>query len=285
MTPKPNLLYKNRLRERSRMTICIGMVAQDGIVIAADAEENDGYVKRPQQKIMSWQTASSGGTHVPAAAVITGAGDAGFIDSFTYELTRKIGEIKDVRHFESYLRETLEKFYKTHVLSFSTINSDYDFGMIVGVYFGFSTSLFVTYKSTVRAGIPYTAVGAGSSYALSMLGNVIDYERVSRSELIAALVITNTKESVPGCGKYTDIVTLHNAIMVEGENGGPSHLKHPDQVISRVPRQKLRCWEESFVNNWLPRQQTIFRELIAEELAETEEIFEQSTSRKKSGRG
>jgi hypothetical protein len=252
------------------MTICIGMMAQDGIVIAADAEESDGYIKRSQQKIMTWHTMSSGGTHVPAAAVITGAGDAGFIDSFTHELTRNIGSVNNVFEFESHLKERLEDFYKAHVLSFATVNPDYDFEMIVGVYFGFSTSIFVTYKSTVRKGFPYTAVGAGASYALSMLADVVDYASVSRGELIAAYVISNTKASVPTCGKYTDVVTIHNPVHVEGSDGGPSQLRHPDQIISRIPPQKLRRWEESFGKNWHPQQRSLFEELVTEELARTE---------------
>ena len=88
-----------------------------------------------------------------------------------------------------------------HVLPFSTINSDYDFQIIAGVYFGYMTSLFVTYKSTVRHGTPYAAVGAGASFALSMMENLIDFTSVSRSELLATNVIASTKESVPGVRK------------------------------------------------------------------------------------
>ncbi len=123
------------------MTICLGMIAQDGIVIAADAEESDAYAKRSQQKIMTWHTMSSGGTHVPAGCVTTGAGDAGFIDAFTYDLTKTIGQVKDIREFESHLKERLEEFYNKHVLPFSTVNSDFDFQMLIGVYFGYITSL------------------------------------------------------------------------------------------------------------------------------------------------
>jgi hypothetical protein len=267
---KPPLPSKNRPGKRTRMTICIGMLAQDGIVIAADAEESDGYIKRSQQKIMTWQTTSSGGTHTPAGVVITGAGDAGFIDSFTHELTRGIGSVKGIAEFEDHLKQRLEHFYKAHVIAFSTVNPDFDFEMIVGVYFGFSTSLFVTYKSTVRSGFPYSAVGVGSAYALSMLTDVADYASVLRAELIAAHVISNTKATVPGCGKYTDIVTIHNAVKIENGGTVPMQLRHPDQVISRVPRQTLHRWEESFAQKWYPRQKALFKELVTGELTDTE---------------
>jgi 20S proteasome alpha/beta subunit len=284
MVPKPTSLPKNRRREKSRMTICLGMVAHDGIVIAADAEESDSYFKRSQQKIMTWQTASSGGTHTPAGCVMTGAGDAGFIDAFIYDLMKSVGQIKNIPEFESYFKKRLEAFYSKHVLPFSTINPDYDFKIIAGVYFGYMTSLFVTYKSTVRHGAPYTAIGVGDSFALSMMDNIIDFTSVSRSELLAANVITSTKGSIPGCGKYTDVVTIHNAVTPGRENEGPSHLEHPSQIISRVPWQKIHRWEDSFSRNWLPRQQALFADLMTEELTETDELFKPSASRKSKGR-
>lgn len=280
--PLPKIYHHKpeRLPKRKWMTICIGMVARDGIVIAADAEENDSYIKRSQQKIMTWNTASSGGTHTPAGCVMTGAGDAGFIDAFIYDLTKSVGQVKNIPEFEAHLKERLEAFYSKHVLPFSTINSDYDFQIIAGVYFGYSTSLFVTYKSTARQGLPYTAIGVGGSFALSMMDNLVDFTSVSRSELLAASIIANTKGSVSGCGKYTDVVTIHNAVVVEGENGGPSRLEHPTQVISRVPWQKIHRWENSFSRNWLPRQQALFADLITEELTETDELFKPSDSQK-----
>ena len=39
--PPPFEPKKTRLPVRKRMTICIGMLAEDGIVIAADTEESD----------------------------------------------------------------------------------------------------------------------------------------------------------------------------------------------------------------------------------------------------
>jgi hypothetical protein len=39
------------------MRICIGIHIADGIVIAADAEEGDSHLKRPQQNIFPWMGA------------------------------------------------------------------------------------------------------------------------------------------------------------------------------------------------------------------------------------
>jgi len=67
------------------MTICIGLLASDGLVIAADAQESDTYLKRTQQKIMPWLggiTIGSNPTPASAACAFTGAGDAGYIDAF-----------------------------------------------------------------------------------------------------------------------------------------------------------------------------------------------------------
>ena len=48
-TPRPK---PQRLPERKRMTICIGIVASDGVVIAADREESSGDFKNDTGKIL-----------------------------------------------------------------------------------------------------------------------------------------------------------------------------------------------------------------------------------------
>ena len=41
--PFPQLV--KRLPKRKRMTMCIGLLAGDGVVVAADAQESDQYIK------------------------------------------------------------------------------------------------------------------------------------------------------------------------------------------------------------------------------------------------
>src|SRR5437867_2820643 len=99
LTPKPPVpcppRVPRRLPTRKRMTIAIGLMAQEGLVIAADTQEGTGYaggLKADQPKVMTFVH-----PHVKnerCACAISGAGDAGYIDA----LAQNIGQIfMDVR--------------------------------------------------------------------------------------------------------------------------------------------------------------------------------------------
>ena len=53
LKPKPRGKIKPPLRlpNRKRMTIALGVLCGDGLIIAADTEESDGFLKTSQPKI------------------------------------------------------------------------------------------------------------------------------------------------------------------------------------------------------------------------------------------
>ena len=203
------------------MTICIGIVAQDGIVIAADAQESDSYFKRGQQKILTWHVLGlgSGPQPPPAGCVITGAGDAGFIDSFTRKLLASVKGSMTIQTFQAHLENEIAAFYGRHVAPILSSNPESDFQMLIGVYFGFASALFVTYRSTVRRAMPTVAIGA-ATFGMRMLEEMPYVPEVNSLEIIAAHVIATTKDCIEGRAKYTDIVSIHNCVIVEGTQAG-----------------------------------------------------------------
>ena len=203
------------------MTICIGIVAQDGIVIAADAQESDSYFKRGQQKILTWHVLGlgSGPQPPPAGCVITGAGDAGFIDSFTHKLLASVKGSMTIQTFQAHLENEIAAFYGRHVAPILSSNPESDFQMLIGVYFGFASALFVTYRSTVRRAMPTVAIGA-ATFGMRMLEEMPYVPEVNSLEIIAAHVIATTKDCIEGCGKYTDIVSASQLRNSGGNTGG-----------------------------------------------------------------
>src|SRR2546428_6976952 len=98
ISPKPR-----RLPERKRMTIALGILAKDGVVLAADTQETyAGIFKVDQSKI----TAVLNGTpKAPRGAfVVSGAGTAGHLDSIQQDLCeafskkgpKKIAEVRQI---------------------------------------------------------------------------------------------------------------------------------------------------------------------------------------------
>lgn len=192
------------------MTICIGMLAQDGLVIAADALESGDYLNRSVQKIMTWISTQAGNPRRQVAAcVIAGAGNSGFIDAFTSELLSKIDGAMTIKDFEAYARETLEIFYSKHVTPLLAAG-DYDFSTLIGAAFGIGPPrLFQTYASTLKPVMELsTAIGGGAPFA-KQFDDYFPFADVRHAEVSAAAIISRTKECVPGCGKHTDIVSLH----------------------------------------------------------------------------
>jgi hypothetical protein len=256
-----------RFRGRKRMTICIGLIASDGIVIAADAQESDTYFKISQQKIMTWHTSSSDGHGPnPAAYVIAGAGDGGFVDSFVDEMWNGVRGDMTMPDFKRYAGQTLERFYLKHVRPLVSINESNDFSVLIGAYFGFGVELLVSHRSTLRrVQAPVTAIGLGAQYALSRIENY-PCSDVRHSEVTAASVLHSTKDCIEGCGKYSDIVSIHLPKFVEGDADTSSRLEHPPQLWTRVPSKRVEQWESKFSNIWRVRQLKLYNDLIEEEL-------------------
>ena len=263
--PKPKI---KRLRKRRRMTICIGMLATDGIVLAADSLESGGYLNRSVQKIMTWTVSSADGMPKhPATCMIAGAGDGGFIDAFQMELIADVRGEMTMKEFESHAAAKINDFYSRHVFPFSSLDDGYDFSVLIGATFGPQTRLYRTYKTTLQTVRELTtSIGFGMEYA-NEIKDYFPFSDVTHTEISAAAIISKTKDCVSGCGKYTDVVSLHNYQVVPDEVSGSRVAPPVHGLINRVPHQKIAQWEASFQNLWKQRQATLYGELVEEELA------------------
>jgi hypothetical protein len=249
------------------VTICIGLLAQDGIVIAADAQESDTYFKRSTQKIMTWQTVGNadGPPRNPAACVVAGAGDGGFIDAFTAELLADVRGEMTMTDFETYAKSKVESFYSTHVRPLLRVDTSCDFSVLIGAYFQRMSRLYKSYRTSfhsVQTAV-VTAIGIGQQFALQTIENFPCLD-VEHTEITAAAVISRTKDCVEGCGKYTDVVSLHNARIVPDEAHG-SRLEDAAPILTRVSSARIADWERSFSGVWKRRQTKLYYELIEEE--------------------
>src|ERR1700719_1125175 len=81
-SPRPQ---PERLPKRKRMTIAIGLRARDGIVIAADREEGDGYLTNERGKILQVFR----GMPPIGWITVTGAGDGPALD----EVSKLLGDV------------------------------------------------------------------------------------------------------------------------------------------------------------------------------------------------
>lgn len=242
------------------------MLAHDGIVVAADAQESDQYYKRSQQKIFTLQHAGMGNNQVPPsyAFAITGAGEAGYVDAYISFVLRDLPGTTH-KEFEDALRTKTLQFYQDNIFPLAAARQPPEIQMLIGASLQGHALMFASYGSTIRRSLPHAAVGIGAHFALSLIDELNDIWDIKRTELVAAYIISATKDRIEGCGKITDIVSLRNWNPEKGPDG-KLRLVPPDPLLMRVPQQKIERWEESFKTRWAPRQAQLFTTMLEEEV-------------------
>jgi hypothetical protein len=214
------------------MTIAIGMLARDGVVIAADTQMGvTDWLKTGQGKIAFATSGSVNDPQNKQAFAVTGAGDGGYLDALR---TKMIGCFtKDystgpLTHIENNIQDELTEFHEAHVERFSQWNDRPDFWLLMGAQRGSQRLLWTTKKNLVIPHYQHAAVGAGEMYAKILMNRIYSEMDSDATALLAAYVIFQVKESVDGCGRETDIVTLRTK--------GPSF----------TDRDEIRALEEVF---------------------------------------
>lgn len=209
----PRRPLKQRVYPAMRMTIALGVLCSDGIVLAADSEESTGYaggVKTSSVKIATGISGAPIGYQVSAA--ISGAGRARYLDSAKDCLIMPVlGTYADnYDAVKASIDGSLGEFYAKHVIPFASL-PDHDrpeISLIIARQCAGQLSLWTTDKNTVQRCFKYGAVGAGAAYATLLLSRYIYPLNIAQGKMVAAHTIFRVKEAIEGCGKRTDILSL-----------------------------------------------------------------------------
>lgn len=234
-----------RWPERKRMTIAIGILCQDGIVIAADTEEVAGYMKSVQSKIMT--ILDSARTRPRGICAIAGAGHAGYIDA----LTEEIGDVflNDTGVAGSQLKKTfgrcISDFYRENVVPFAAypIADRPSVELLIAVTRQHQYQLFQTDQTTIRTRVPHAAIGVGAPFAKVLLDRFWSPRCDTQlAQMLAVYVIYMVKEHIPDCGKFTDVTTLHG-----NKLDTANRLLTPELDITHVPWGQVDRLERLFM--------------------------------------
>jgi 20S proteasome alpha/beta subunit len=212
------------------MTIALGLSARDSIVVAADREESDGYLKNDTGKILQVLR----GRPPIGRIAVTGAGSGAELD----EISRLLGNVfcAEGERSSADARAALEaehrRYYQQTILPFAPQPplERPDYSLIIGCLQGQTgKALFSTSRLAFNESSDYQAVGIGASVANDWLATLYDFVLSILAVRIAAYVIYQVKNRVSGCGLGTDIVVLK-----------------PDKVLARVEPEIIRKWEDAF---------------------------------------
>jgi hypothetical protein len=258
------------------VTIAIALLADDGIVVAADTQESTGdLLKGDRQKMWSFcggsvldlSTASFGG-----GCIVTGAGDSGCVTSLIEQLGfifmgRKDLSVMgfpndpiDTLHGE--LSACLKSFYKEHIIPFAAFPSRDrpEVEMLIAFYRAYIPYVFYTEKTVLIPARRYKAIGIGSTFAELLLGQFWrDQMSVTEAELLAAYVVFMAKESVESCGKYTSMLTL------DGQKFSPRGKDIEHDGIRWTPWKTIALWEELFRTKWRDAECDLMKKQLEEQ--------------------
>jgi hypothetical protein len=189
------------------MTIALGLIADDGVVIAADRQETEGERKKDERKVGSLWAPGIG------SFIVSGAGNGPYIDSMITRLHvcfgAKVWKWGDAEEMTGSFKDSHSKFYSDSVLPFAGYQpyERPDYELLFGCSIKDRHLLWYSHKLTLNRVEGYRAVGIGASTAESLLKKFYVARLPLRVAIsLAAFVVYEVKNSVEGCGFGTDVM-------------------------------------------------------------------------------
>jgi 20S proteasome alpha/beta subunit len=187
------------------MTVVVGLKFMEGMVLAADKEENDTYLKYPVQKIQRL------GFPNKMIAGITGDGDAHFIDF-------SIDKIKDylLSHSKMPISKigkgveiVLKEVFEEHIFATNLSAKERpDFGLLIACIQHGKHKLFKTKQAAPVEIFDFAASGYGASYAEILIRKYWGTLTLHSAVLLGLYVVQQTQKHVSTVGGGMDVVIL-----------------------------------------------------------------------------
>lgn len=213
------------------MTLVVGLKFENDIVLAADREEGDSYLRHEVQKIQRLEFPSK------ILAGITGAGDGHFIDYATERLADYLLTHPELTlaGMSQTIETVLKDVFAQHIVP-SNFADRFDFGLLVAVNHGGKSRLFKTQQAAALEVFDFAALGYGGSYATILLDKLRGTLTLQSAVLLGLHVVQQTKKYVPSVGGGTDIVIL-------GSNGKSSTIT---SALTKPLEEKLERLDSVF---------------------------------------
>src|SRR5262245_4417462 len=109
-SPRISRQPRRQIPQRKRMTIALGILAKDGVAIAADTQESVGAYKVAARKIFSRPDPNR-----DRAFAVTGAGNAGYLESLGQGLARDFEQGGTMAAIENRMSANLLRFHQDHI--------------------------------------------------------------------------------------------------------------------------------------------------------------------------
>lgn len=267
---------QRRSTSHKAMTIAVGVLANGGVVLAADRQLTiPNFWKGDAGKIMA--RAHNSPKAATGVLAITGATNIyeylhGLGDELTRDFAKGLETADKDAAYERFGR-VLRRFFRRHV--FPVTGEQPDVQVLMAYQRGDQRALWQSSKNTLIEQYEYGAVGIGSFAANAWLGNLwkgpLDIPAAIVTAVFAAAV---AKESVDGCGKYTDV------LVVEAEQFrriSPDVVNEIDQLYEAHSTEIHPASILEYLGEAPLRQPRMSRDQVARRLADIRAVLRDST--------
>jgi 20S proteasome alpha/beta subunit len=187
------------------MTVVVGVRFDENVILAADREENDTYLRYSIQKIKRFKFPNS------LLAGIAGDGDAHFIEYSTDKLKSYIASHPKltIPKVGQTIEKILKSVFEEHIFASNLQASERrDFGLVAAFNHNGKSIVFKTQQAAPVEILDFTTSGYGSSYAEILLQRLWGTLTLHSAVLLCLHVVQQTKKHVCTVGGGTDIVIL-----------------------------------------------------------------------------
>jgi hypothetical protein len=219
--PGPLPRQHNHTRYAGAVTIALGLLVDESVVIGADTEISYGALKSEGCKIY-WPESAGGDL------VVTGAGGVDYIEAVYQELKsiflrHPSASIQDI---EDRFKKELKDFYREHVVPFAQypLEERPEFALIISIRRHGTIHLWETAKNTMRRPLSsFAAIGIGEAHARDLF-NLLDRRMgLGTAIALAAYSIFRVKEIANYVGKSTSIIWVQKEGLPVGLQGDQIH--------------------------------------------------------------
>ena len=197
------------------MTIAIGILASNGIVLAADTEiSTDGEIKGVDTKLVA-ATTQVYGKPAGQSIGVAGAGSWGYFQSVKLDVTKIVlsnlfDDPESNEHVKQRLGQFIGEFYQKHVIAFHKLKNPPDLQLLIGTWAYGKGLLWGTDKMVSYPSFDFDAIGVGGTYARSLLHGYYTPMPVDSAAMLAIYAVARVKAAVAGCGQETQILVVRD---------------------------------------------------------------------------
>jgi 20S proteasome alpha/beta subunit len=199
------------------MSIAIGFMCSDGIVLAADSELSNAFTKVPGDKAWIYKY-PAGADNYALQVGIVGAGDAAFIQYASERIHVALEEHYSngannpvtMSEVNKIIQAEINDLHHSHLYPASHLPDAPSVELIIGIRLADRRiRLAKTYLTSITKVWNYEAVGVGSALANFIIkrfyaGRVT----VSQATFIASQVLMHVKANVPRCGGASKVIVM-----------------------------------------------------------------------------